>query len=625
MGDVLTGVQHLITVTVRVTDTAAGLLVNQVTATTTASETVTANNADSWTTTVGESRVLISAVLYDGYQSGDLDEAVQLVNVGAAPVDLTGWELCKDTGSGLSCRVLPSTVLASSKRIWLARNALSFTVSFGFSPDYQLASWLSSGLSNSGDEVVLRDDGGTVVDALVYEGGDTSVEGWSGDAVQPYGNWGQEGQILYRIPDEATGLPAVDTNTAADWIQYADDPVYGRRVMYPGWDLDPLFWPLTATESATVVVGIAPDNAFDVVSQTIARAQRSISIEVYSLRHPEIVTALVQKAQAGVSVTVLLEGQQAVMSHDDPQWQQELWACREIESAGGQCWFMIHDTDARVFNRYDYIHAKFIIVDDEWVLIMSQNLTDSGLPSDDKSNGTYGSRGVVLATNAPSMVARASQVFALDLDPVHHNDLLRWSLALTGTYGPPVITYTPQLVVSDYTTSSVDFTATLAVSGSVNFELFTAPEASLRQSDALLGLVSRAGAGDEIYVQQMYEYADWGDMTLICAWRRISMLLGQGQRCALYSTRAPSADQTLALPTQSRLPTSIRSQATKGSIWRQFFAIPRSMAFTTRWCWYGWTTWEGMPTLALSMAARVRARSIGRWPSSFSRTRCMLI
>jgi uncharacterized repeat protein (TIGR01451 family) len=511
MGDVLTGAQNLITITARVTDTAAGLLVNQVTATTTASETVTANNVDSWTTTVGGTQVLISAVLYDGYQSGDPDEAVQLVNLSPSPVDLTGWELCKDTGSGLSCRALPSTVLSPSTRIWLARDALSFTVSFGFLPDHELAPWLSSGLSNTGDEVVLRDGEGAVVDALVYESGDTSVEGWSGDAVQPYSVGRAEGQILYRIPGEVTGLPIADTDTAADWIQYAGDPAYGRRVMYPGWDFDPLFWPLTATESATVVVGIAPDNAFDVVSQTIARAQHSISIEVYSLRHPEVVTALVQKAREGVSVTVLLEGQPAVMSHDDAQWQQELWACGEIESAGGQCWFMIHDTDARIFNRYDYIHAKFIIVDDEWVLITSQNLTLGGLPSDDKANGTYGSRGVVLATNAPAMVARASQVFALDLAPAHHNDLLRWSSALTGTYGPPVITYTPQLTVSDYTTSPVDFPATLAVSESVDFELFTAPEAALRQSDALLGLVSRAGAGDEIYVQQMYEYADWGD------------------------------------------------------------------------------------------------------------------
>jgi hypothetical protein len=458
-----------------------------------------------------ESPVLISAVLYDGYQAYDPDEAVQLVNVSTDTVDLTGWELCKNTGSGLNCRVLPGGVLSPSTRIWFARNAISFMVSFGSSADYEMNPWLSYGLNNEGDEVVLRDAEDVVVDTLVYGSGVITTTGWSGPAVDPYGVGRAEGQILYRIPDEATGLPVADTDTAADWIQYTGDAAYGRRVMYPGWDLDPLFWPLTATEAATVVVGIAPDNAFDVVSQTIARAQRAISVGVYSLRHSEIVTALVQKAQEGVSVTVLLEGQQAAVGKGTADWQQELWACSEIEAAGGRCFFLIHDTDSHIFNRYDYLHAKYIIVDGEWVLVTSQNLTISGFPSDDKSNGTYGSRGVVLATNAPSMVARASQVFALDLDPVHHNDILRWSPALTGTYGPPVITYTPQLAVTDFTTSSVDFPVPLAVSGAYDFELFTAPEAALRRSDALLGLVDRAGEGDEVYVEQLYEYVDWGD------------------------------------------------------------------------------------------------------------------
>jgi uncharacterized repeat protein (TIGR01451 family) len=511
MGDLLTGTQHLITVTARVTDSAAGPLTNYVSATTTASESVTSNNSDDWTTTVGEAGVLISAVLYDGYQASDRDEAVQLINVGTVPVDLTDWELCKNTASGLSCRALPSATISPSDRIWLARDALSFTVSFGYAPDYELASWLSLGLSNSGDEVVLRDDTGGVIDTVVFENGDTGVQGWSGLGVDPYSVGRAEGQILYRVPDEATGLPAGDTNAATDWIQYTDNVTYGRRVLYPGWDLDPLFWPLTATEAATVVVGIAPDNAFDVVSQTIARAQRTISIEVYSLRHPEVVTALVQKAQEGVSVTVLLEGRQAVVSQSDESWQQELWACREIEAAGGRCWFMIHDTDQDVFNRYDYLHAKFIVVDDEWVLISSQNLTESGFPSDDKSNGTGGSRGVVFATDAPSVVARAKLVFALDADAAHHNDLLRWSSILTGTYGPPVVTYTPRLTVTDYASVTVDFAAPLVVGGTYDFELFTAPEAALRQSDALLGLVGRAGEGDAVYVEQMYDYADWGD------------------------------------------------------------------------------------------------------------------
>ena len=493
---------------------ATGDLTNAITITTATTETVTANNHDTWVTSVGsvgQPQVLISAVLYDGYQTNDTDEAIQLINVGTASADLTGWELCKDASGSLSCRTLPSTVLAPGSRLWLARDATSFTTSFGFAPDYQMSSWLSNGLTNTGDEVVLRDGVHATRDALVYKAG-TSVAGWSGPAVQPYSVGREAGQILYRIPDETTGLPITDTNTAADWIQYTDNYTQGRRVLYPGWDLDPFFWPLTVTEAATVTVGIAPDNAFPVVAQTILGAQRSITVEVYALRHPEVITALVQQARAGVQVDVLLEGQQAGLSVSDPRWQQELWACREIEAAGGRCWFMIHEPGDNIFNRYDYLHAKFLVVDDEWVLITSQNLTASSMPADDKSNGTYGSRGVVLVTNAPAVVARARQVLARDLDPAHHNDILRWNTAYTDKYGPPDAAYTPVLTTTDYTTYTVRFPAPLTTHGTLGFELFTAPEAALRQSDALLGLVRRAGPGDAVYVEQMYEYPTWGTL-----------------------------------------------------------------------------------------------------------------
>jgi phosphatidylserine/phosphatidylglycerophosphate/cardiolipin synthase-like enzyme len=43
------------------------------------------------------------------------------------------------------------------------------------------------------------------------------------------------------------------------------------------------------------------------------------------------------------------------------------------------------------------------------------------------------------------------------------------------------------------------------------FELVTAPESALRTDDALLGLIARAGTGDEIYVEQLYETQSWGD------------------------------------------------------------------------------------------------------------------
>ena len=512
LGDVPTTALRLITVTAQVSETAAGPFVNHITATTTATETATGNNVAAWTTTLGApptAQVLINAVLYDGYQDGEDDEAIQLLNAGESTADLTGWELCKYATDDYSCHALPLSSLAPHERVWLARNTNAFTTSFGFPPDHEPVSWLK--LANNGDEVILRDDTHAVVDAVVFEDGTAAIPGWLEESIQPYGVGRAEGQILYRIPDETTGRPITDTDTAADWIQSTGDTLHGRRVLYPGWDLDPLFWPLTATEPATIVVGIAPDNAFDVISATLLRAQHTISIETYSLRHPAIITALMTKAQAGVNVTVLLEGSQVGVGELDPRWQQELWACQQLEAAGGRCYFMIHDDANHIFNRYDYLHAKLLIADDEWVAVSSQNFTNSSMPADDKSNGTYGSRGAVIATTAPSVVARAAEVFALDCDAVHHNDILRWDTGSDSKYGPPSLGFTPNLTIPDGITNTVHFSQPLVVSGTCGFELFTAPEAALRQSDALLGLLARAGDGDRVSVEQLYEYPDWGD------------------------------------------------------------------------------------------------------------------
>ena len=46
-----------------------------------------------------------------------------------------------------------------------------------------------------------------------------------------------------------------------------------------------------------------------------------------------------------------------------------------------------------------------------------------------------------------------------------------------------------------------------------SFELVQCPENCLRRSDALLGLVARAGAGDKVLVEQLYEYTHWGVST----------------------------------------------------------------------------------------------------------------
>jgi cardiolipin synthase len=139
-----------------------------------------------------------------------------------------------------------------------------------------------------------------------------------------------------------------------------------------------------------------------------------------------------------VSVTVLLEGGPVGGVGD-----QDKWVCQQIENAGGQCWFMINDSTVSppIHDRYAYQHAKFMIVDDKWLLTGSENLNYSSMPSDDKSDGTSGNRGIWLWTDASGPISHAVDVFQHDWDPAHHRDLKRWSAA-DPRYGAPPVTFT---------------------------------------------------------------------------------------------------------------------------------------------------------------------------------------
>jgi uncharacterized repeat protein (TIGR01451 family) len=503
VGDVLTSVTPISwTVTGLVDLRLAGTLTNVAEATTTSDELFTANNSDQATTLVTPppSVVLINGVLYDGYQTNDEDEAVQVINAGLLPVNLKNYTVTDGTSPGV--RFPADTFLLPYQRVWVTKDAAKFRDSFGFWPDFAqvitgtvlplTGNW--PGLANSHGDVQVKDVAGNVLDRLVYGEEILPFTGWSGLALSPYsvGPRGIEGQVIARVLDERTGLPVPDTDTAADWMQYTGNYTTGRRAMFAGWDMDMFFQPFTSTAPATITLGVGPDNTFDVVSQAIRSAQRSIEIEAYELQNYGVITKVVQQARRGISVTVLLEGQ--------AKDTQELWACREIEAAGGQCWFMHGDA------RYYLIHAKLMILDRQRLVISMQNFSSGGMPDDDKSDGTFGSRGYLVYIESPELAARAGLIFDRDRDTTH-TDIVRWGSS--GFVDPPP-GYAP-ITTSGGTTTTVLFPAPQVLTDATLFELFTAPEASLRQSDALLGLVARAGAGDEVYVEQMYEYPNWGD------------------------------------------------------------------------------------------------------------------
>jgi cardiolipin synthase len=481
---------RLITFTLRPAETLTSTVTNVVTATDDTGRGETAL----WSAPVVP-YVRLYALHPHALRSGD--EAVALINLSASTAMLSGWGL--SDGDATPDATLPSVALAPNSILWLTENADDFRHVFGFDADIVLdTDW--PGFTNDGEEALLFDDGGNLVDTLVYGSGVTTTAGWSGPAV-PYPRSGfGPGQVLYRKLDQVSGLPVPDTDAAADWAQATDDDVNGRKVRFPGWDLEEFFFPAQVTQTAALSVWVAPDGLYEGIAAELQKAQSSILIEGYTFESAELAGVITNllTLRPSLAVTVLLEGQPAFGLDD-----QELWACGQMADAGASIYFMHNDSQAKIYDRYDFQHAKFIIVDGSTVLVGSENLSSGGMPADPKADGTWGHRGVFLATDAPDVVTRAQAILGRDLD-ITHSDIVPWGTysytapsAFTPTYTPNFVTYTAR------------FSQSLALDGTFAFEVIQSPENSLRDRDALLGLLGRAGSGDTILIEQLYEHQSW--------------------------------------------------------------------------------------------------------------------
>jgi phosphatidylserine/phosphatidylglycerophosphate/cardiolipin synthase-like enzyme len=449
-------------------------------------------------------QILIESVLFDGYALNDMDEAVRLLNIGIAPVPLKDWSL--SDGSTTVAVIEEDLTLAPGQGVWLTRDKASFRASFGEEANYQPDRW--PGFANGGDEVLLIDAAAQFVDVLVYLGGEVNSPGWSGLAVSPYkvaGVFAGEGQLLYRRRDPATGMPVTDTDSAADWAQMTADAINGRKVRYPGWQLDKYYLPALITATSTLTIAVAPDNAYETLRDAIDGAKTSIDLASLTLENIRLGEALAAAARRGVVVNVLLEGGPPGGLSD-----QERYVCRQLESAGGACWFMINDAARRIYDRYSYMHAKYMIIDGHTAVISSENFSPNSMPFDDKTDGTWGRRGVVLLTDAQEVVDHLATIFADDLN-IGHADIFRWS-AEDLTYGAPPAGYMP-LLDSGGVTYTVRYPEPIILQGTFAFEWVQAPENALREHSGLLGLINRAGAGDRLLVQELAERPYWGATT----------------------------------------------------------------------------------------------------------------
>ncbi|MBC7226680.1 MAG: lamin tail domain-containing protein [Thermoflexales bacterium] len=451
-------------------------------------------------------------------------EAAALFNGSPYTASLSGW--CLDDAVSSTTRVCfpAGAEIGPGRILWLAQNGDSFYPVWGFDADWADAaaerpvpllpgSW--PGFTDGGEAAYLV-TGTVVVDALAY-GSSSAAQGWAGSAVlYPYYGF-SSGQVLYRKLDPATGLPVPDTDTAADWAQDPNDPLLGRKLRYPGWDLEDLFFPAEVTGTAQVTVAVAPEGALSLTLQAIRSAQHSLKIAAYTLESVPVYQAIRERIEAGVVVTVLLESSPTGGMSPD-----EKWIAQALHNPPTSTVYFIGRTGAR----YRYHHAKYIVVDDRLALVSSDNFTERSMPSDPVVNGTAGHRGFLLVTDSPGVVARLAEVFRRDADPVHV-DVEPYTDA---AYAPPA-GYVP-LPPPDWTTYTAPFSGLLTTTATT-LTVLHGPEHLLRPDDGLLGLLNRLGAGDSVAAMQLSEMVTWteriGDVGLN---PRILALIGAARRGA---------------------------------------------------------------------------------------------
>jgi cardiolipin synthase len=430
--------------------------------------------------------ILITELYYHTHANLN-DEFVQISNPTSSSVDLSGWYLTdepwKEPDNQAKIIFPDRTVLPANTSWSVTKNATDFLWETGRLPDFaygddthndtpKLPTYKTVPFSNTGGYVALYTSCAGLVDLISYGKATQMVPGWSGPPIPDSG----QGVILKR--NTLNGIP-VDTDTAADWIH--------PRVYRVGQtDLTP--HPIVFTGEVTTFV--SPDSSFETIVSELRKAGRSICCNIYEFTNPFLCDELIAALDRKVTVTVFLEG--APPGGINPK---EYYLLHHLQDHGGIVRFMVSDEKNRVYARYGFDHAKYLVIDNRTVIIESCNWASTGVPKDP----TYGNRewGIVIRNN--DIATLFLQVFLEDSSPLRCDSR---PLDRMNATVPPDFFLSKTVPHGDYTPR---FTAQTFSGPQTITPVFSPDTSEQLLCDAI------NAANKTIYIEQLYIYMDWGE------------------------------------------------------------------------------------------------------------------
>ncbi|DAC72102.1 MAG TPA: hypothetical protein DSN98_06850 [Thermoplasmata archaeon] len=430
--------------------------------------------------------ILITELYYDTHPNINA-EYVRLSNPTNASVDLSSWYLTdkpwEEPDDQPKILFPDNTQIPANTSWYITKNATAFLWETAILPDFeyavdsqpmvpQLLTYRSVKYSNTGGLVGLYSASQQLIDLLIYGTTDQYISCWEGPSIPESG----QGGILKR--NIINGTP-IDTNTASDWVHV--------RIYHIGQSDFPL---QTVASTGEITTFVSPDNSYQTIVNELQKAQVSIDLNMYEFTNPFLYDELLSALKRNVTVRLFMEGA-PIGGIDD----REKYILSTIAEAGGSVRCIVSDSEKQVYARYQFDHAKYLIIDNETVIVESCNWAKTGVPK----NPTYGNRewGIVIRDKA--VTAQFAQVFQEDYDPQRTDSYRFDAMNITIPSGffldrdVPTGSYTPQFT-------------TRTINGQSRITPVFSPDTS---EQGILDAIDAATT--TIYIQQLYIYKDWDE------------------------------------------------------------------------------------------------------------------
>jgi phosphatidylserine/phosphatidylglycerophosphate/cardiolipin synthase-like enzyme len=176
-----------------------------------------------------------------------------------------------------------------------------------------------------------------------------------------------------------------------------------------------LVWvsPASAKEG-DAAFSVSPDSAFIGLTTALIEAKESIDMNIYMFTSKNIASVLATKAEQGVKIRVLVEGEPHGRTVF-PAVKRTLDQLNESFKGKNAKLFVMTSNGKAGKRRYVFNHAKYMVVDGKKVFVSSDNFTGSAFPDPSRTVYEGGTRGWQVWLENSKVGAELEEIFEQDV------------------------------------------------------------------------------------------------------------------------------------------------------------------------------------------------------------------